>query len=147
MTVKKQLKPQGKIIPNGVSLEKHENDIVIVFTNLGYDVELIPTARQRKTKTADAIIAGLEWEFKTPREGSTHALDRILRKATTQSQNVIVDIRLLKIPNDTALRRIAHVSRIIKTLQHLKVVAKTNKIIDIKQLTSYNNKQRGPPGE
>lgn len=30
----------GKIIPNGVSLEKHENDTVVYFTDLGYDIEL-----------------------------------------------------------------------------------------------------------
>jgi hypothetical protein len=38
---------KGKIIPNGVSLERHESETVVFFTELGYEVELIPPARVR----------------------------------------------------------------------------------------------------
>ena len=48
----------GKIIPNGVSLEKHENDTVIFFTNLGFNIELIPPSNTPKAKTPDFIMDG-----------------------------------------------------------------------------------------
>ena len=131
MTVKKQLKPQGKIIPNGVSLEKHENDIVIVFTNLGYDVELIPTARQRKTKTADAIIDGLEWEFKTPRGKTTRSIQHIIKKAVSQSPNVILDARLMDLPDDVILRKVQYEANHTRSLRRLKLIL-GEEVIDIK---------------
>ena len=33
---------KGKIIPNGVILEKHEYKTILLFTEMGSDVELIP---------------------------------------------------------------------------------------------------------
>ncbi len=132
MTTKQLKKSQGKIISNGVVLKNHEKDIVTIFTNLGYNVELIPTARRRQTKTADAIIDGLEWKFKTPHESSTRTLDRILRKAANQSNNVIVDLHALKVPDTIAIRRVKYVSKEIRKIQRLKVITKSTKIIDIK---------------
>ena len=46
----------GKITPNGVSLEKHENDTVVFFTNLGYNIELIPPSNTPKAKTPDFMM-------------------------------------------------------------------------------------------
>lgn len=45
--MKRQTK-QGRIIPNGVSLERHENDTIVFFTNLGYTIELIPSNAHSK---------------------------------------------------------------------------------------------------
>ena len=53
----------GKIIPNGVSLEKHENNTVVFFTNLGHNVELIPPSNTPKAKTPDFMMDGQAWEM------------------------------------------------------------------------------------
>ncbi len=124
-------KTQGKIIPNGVSLEKHENNIVVVFTELGYDVELIPTARQRQVKTADAIIDGLEWEFKTPRGKTTRSIQHIIKKAVSQSPNVILDARLMDLPDDVILRKVQYEANHTRSLRRLKLIL-GEEVIDIK---------------
>ncbi len=41
---------KGKITPNGVSLEKHEYDTVLFFTELGCDVELLPRSNRAGDK-------------------------------------------------------------------------------------------------
>ena len=38
---------KGKIIPNGVILEKHEYKTVLMFTEMGIDVELISKSEKK----------------------------------------------------------------------------------------------------
>lgn len=103
----------------------------MVFTELGYDVELIPTARQRQAKTADAIIDGLEWEFKTPRGRSTRSIQHIIKKAVSQSPNVILDARLMELPDDVILRKVQYEANHTRSLRRLKLIL-GKEVIDIK---------------
>ena len=58
----------GKITPNGVSLEKHENDTVVFFTNLDHNIELIPPSNTPKAKIpTNQTKLSLEKLFKTSR--------------------------------------------------------------------------------
>ena len=43
----------GKITPNGVVLKEHELSTVVLLTNLGFDVELIPKSNERGVHTPD----------------------------------------------------------------------------------------------
>lgn len=61
------MKKKGKIIPNGVLLERHEYETILVFTELGHDVSLIPKSNLKEIHTADIIINGEQWEMKCPR--------------------------------------------------------------------------------
>ncbi len=61
------MKKKGKIIPNGVSLERHEYETILVFTELGYDVSLIPKSNIKGVHAADIIINGEQWEMKCPK--------------------------------------------------------------------------------
>lgn len=40
-------KSKGKIIPNGVILEKHEYKTILLFTEMGANVELIPKSNKK----------------------------------------------------------------------------------------------------
>ena len=40
---------KGKIIPNGVILEKHEYRTVLLFTEMGVDIELIPKSEKKRS--------------------------------------------------------------------------------------------------
>lgn len=57
-------KKQGKIIANGVVLEKHENATVVFLTSKGFNVELISPVLERKTP--DIKMEKLFWEIKRP---------------------------------------------------------------------------------
>ena len=56
----------GKITPNGVSLEKHEYATVLLLTEMGYDVELVPRSTREGEHTPDIIIDNVKWEMKSP---------------------------------------------------------------------------------
>jgi len=62
-------KKKGYIIPNGVTLEKHENKTVVFLAELGYIVELVPPRpQQRYIKTPDIKINKRYWEIKSSQQ-------------------------------------------------------------------------------
>ncbi len=71
----------GKIIPNGVSLEKHENETIVFFTNLGRNIELIPPSNIPKTKTPDFTMDGKSWEMKSPQGKSRVTVEHASKRA------------------------------------------------------------------
>lgn len=55
---------RGSIIPNGVVLKEHEMATVVLLTELGCNVELIPKSNLQGVRTPDVRIEGLLWEIK-----------------------------------------------------------------------------------
>ena len=64
----------GKITPNGVSLEKHEYATVVYLTELGYNVELVPKSNREGEHTPDIIIDNVKWEMKSPTGSSKNTI-------------------------------------------------------------------------
>lgn len=120
----------GKIIPNGVSLEKHELDTVLVFTELGYDVELIPVSFAPRAKSPDIIILGKIWEMKSPTGHGDSTLEHNFKKAAKQSENVIIDLRRTKIQDKVALGQLEHLFSKSKRVKRMKVITKNKKVVD-----------------
>ncbi len=120
----------GKIIPNGVSPEKHELDMVLVFTQLGYDVEFIPASSTPHSKTPDVIISGKEWEMKSPVGHSKSTLEHSFKKAAKQSENIIIDLRRTKVEEAIAISQLEGLFRKSKRVKRLKMISKKGKILD-----------------
>ena len=57
---------KGRIIPNGVVVEKHEYVTILALTEVGYDVEVIPPSNTHGAKNPDVLIEGLKLEMKSP---------------------------------------------------------------------------------
>ena len=123
----------GKITPNGVSLEKHENNTVIFFTELGYDIELIPPSNNPKTKTPDFFMNGIAWETKSPQGKSKSSLEHILKRALKQSENIIIDLARLKIDEQTAIKEIIKRFKQSKSSKRLKIITKNRKLLEFKK--------------
>ena len=123
----------GKIIPNGVSLEKHENETVVFFTNLGFNIELIPPSNIPKTKTPDFIMDGKAWEMKSPHGKSHSTIEHSFRHAATQSENIILDLRRNKISTDQAKTVIKKLFNASRRVHNLKVITKEQALLDFKK--------------
>jgi len=76
---------KGKITPNGVVLKNHENATVVFLTELGYNIELIPTSNIKGVHTPDIRIRGVEWEIKTPIGEGKQLMENTIQKALRQS--------------------------------------------------------------
>ncbi len=129
------VKSSGKIIiPSGVNIWPHELATAKALATAGYVVEFAERREGQYEKSADLIIAGESWEMKAPNGASMKAIEKNLRKACSQSPNVIFDSgRLKSIPDSAIERKLrACASGRIKQLKRLLFVNRHHIVIDIK---------------
>ena len=124
---------RGKIIPNGVILEKHEYKTVLVFTEMGYDVELIPKSNIKNVHTPDIKMNGIEWEMKAPKGEGRWLLENTIQKAAKQSSNIIIDLQRIKIHQTKCLAEIEKQFYKSKRAKILIVITKSKKIIEFRK--------------
>ena len=124
---------KGKIIPNGVILEKHEYKTVLLFTEMGVDIELIPKSEKRGVHAPDIVMNGLRWEMKSPKGEGKYLMQNTIQKAVKQSRNVIVDLRRAKRSQERCLQELEKEFGSSKNLQKLKVITKSRKILDFEK--------------
>lgn len=79
------------IIPPGIEIWPHELDTAKALAADGRTVEFVAPVDGEGVKTADASMGGVLWEFKAPRSTGPKSLDRVLRRASRQSRNVVID--------------------------------------------------------
>ncbi len=120
----------GKITPNGVSLEKHEYATVLLLTEMGYDVELVPRSTREGEHTPDIIIDNVKWEMKSPTGETRNTIKNNIQGALRQSVNVILDLRRVKRPMEKCLRDIEREFTHNKKLRRLLVITKSKKVLD-----------------
>lgn len=119
---------KGKIIPNGVSLEKHEYETVLFLTTLGYDIELIPPSHIPNARTPDFIMENLRWEMKSPKGKSRSTIEHAFQAAVKQSENIIFDLRRTDIPLNKALIALSKLMKTSKKAKRLMVITKQQKL-------------------
>ena len=124
---------KGKIIPNGVILEKHEYRTILLFTEIGIDIELIPKSERKGVRAPDIVMNGLKWEIKSPKGEGKYLMQNTIQKAVKQSRNVIVDLKRTKRSQERCLQELKNEFDKSKSLQRLKIITKSNKILDFKK--------------
>lgn len=123
----------GKIIPNGVSLEKHENETVVYFTDLGCDIELIPPSNTPKAKTPDFMMDGKPWEMKSPQGNSRVTIEHAFKRAAKQSENIIIDLRRTKIPTKDSKASLEKLFNASRRIRNLKIITIEQQLIEFKK--------------
>ena len=121
---------QGKITPNGVVLETHENATVVYFTQLGFDIELIPPSQLKGTRTPDIRMNGFEWEVKAPTGNSSNTIKRAFKTAIRQSENIIFDLRSSQLTDEVNITRLEKEFEDIKRAKRLLIITKTQGLIE-----------------
>ena len=124
---------KGKIIPNGVILEKHEYRMVLLFTEMGVDIELISKSEKKGVHAPDIVMNGLRWEMKSPKGEGKYLIQNTIQKAVKQSRNVIIDLRRAKRSQERCLQELEKEFGSSKNLQKLKVITKSRKILDFEK--------------
>lgn len=121
-------KKQGKIIANGVVLEKHEYATIVFLTSKGFNIELIPPVLDRKTP--DIKMNKLLWEIKRPTANSKYTIPHAFKSALKQSPNIIFDLRSSKLHQEQAFNRLKREFEFSKGIKRLKVILKSHEIVD-----------------
>lgn len=124
---------KGKIIPNGVILEKHEYKTVLFFTEMGINVELIPKSERKGVHAPDVIMDELKWEIKSPKGEGKYLMQNTIQKAVKQSKNVIVDLRRTKRSQERCLKELEKEFNNSRSLRRLKIITKSCRILDFEK--------------
>jgi hypothetical protein len=119
---------QGKIIANGVVLEKHEIATVVFLASKGFNIELIPPVLEKKTP--DIKMGRLSWEIKRPTANSKYTIQHAFKSALKQSPNIVFDLRSSKLHQRQAFNRLKHEFKLSKGVKRLKVILKSKRIVD-----------------
>ena len=122
---------KGKITPNGVLLEVHENATVVYMTEQGFDVELIPPVQVRGVRSPDIIMDGVAWEMKSPIGVGKYTIEHAFRSALKQSSYIIFDIRRLKTPEDKSIHEITRRFNDFKKVKRELIISKAAGLIDL----------------
>ena len=124
----------NKIIFEGQSrkqLRFHEMNVILLLLN--YFNADITCIHPGAGKTPDLRIKGIEWEIKSPQGNGVRTIENILKKATRQSSNIILDFSRIKMNDNQALSRTKYYLRNNKHgIKRLIVLTKNHKIIDFR---------------
>ena len=123
-----------KIIFEGQSrkqLRFHEvNAILLLLDYFNTDITCINPGLG---KTPDIRIKGIEWELKSPQGDGIKTIENILKKATKQSDNIILDFSRIKMNGSQALSRTRYYLHNNKhKIKRLIIITKNHKVIDFK---------------
>lgn len=80
----------------------HEMHSALALGKAGYEVRFL--APRIISKTADAYVNGVLFEFKSPEGSSSRSIEHILKKAAKQSPNLVIDSSRVKNMRDRSIQ-------------------------------------------
>lgn len=99
----------------------------------GFHVEIIEPSNTPKNRNPDFLIDGKIWELKTPTTNNKQTIARKIRKGSRQAENLIIDLRFVKMANSSAINILNfhfHRSRRIKRMM---IIDKTGHLLTLQK--------------
>jgi len=126
-------KSEGKIIiPSGVNVWPHELRTAQTFAALGHTVEFIRKSTREREHSADVFIDKEKWELKAPTGSSLKVVERNLKKARWQSENIAFDSRRMKkVPDEAIARELSKWLHEMKGIKRIKFVNRHGTVVEI----------------
>lgn len=94
------------------------------------NVTIIATSNQ---KTPDFRIGNVLWELKTPIGNGKYNIQHLLRKAITQSENIIIDARFSKMHITKITNELSYQYKHTSKIKRLIMINKQRQIIEFKR--------------
>lgn len=120
----------GKLESHGIVLQRHELDTIKFFLKRGKDIELIVPSNTPHNKNADCAMDGLFWEMKCPMGKSLATVEHLFRKAVRQSENVIFDLRNIRIDSEKVANLLCRLFIMSKRARRIKIITKDGFLIE-----------------
>lgn len=120
----------GNLETHGISLQMHELEAIQFFLERGKDIELVVPSNTPRNKNADCIMDGLFWEMKCPMGKSLATVEHLFRKAVRQSENIIFDLRHLKMDDGRAVNLLSRLFLMSKRVRRIKIISKDGFLIE-----------------
>ena len=114
-------KQHGKVIIDGAcEVWPHELLTAEALAKAGYIVEFIPKSNVAYNKTPDVHINGIRYEMKSPTSSHLSVVDKNVKKALSQSTNIVFDSKRMKNAKDAQVLR--ELEKSIATRRKLKSI-------------------------
>lgn len=130
---KAKLKKQGKLTTNNVILESHEYSTINILLSSSEDVEIVRQSRTPHTSSPDIVMRNMFWEMKSPNGKNLRTVEHALRRATHQSSNIIIDLRRIKIADETLITLLKKLFLELRSVRNLWVITKQSEIIKLRK--------------
>ena len=126
----------GKIIiPGNVRPEVHELEVAHILAEVGLDVEFLLPSYIKGLFSPDLLMNGQIWEMKSPCGSSKRTIENNYRNAQKQSENIIFDLRRVKLDEKVVISQIKQ--RLLKQRNNKTkrtiIITKNKKILDFKR--------------
>lgn len=128
----KKTTKKGHLKDNHVLLEPHEKITIKFLIEQGYNIELIPPSNIPMNKSADFLMNGIAWEMKRINGHSYNSLEHIVKNATKQSGNILLDLRFAHLDEQRTILILHKRVSNTRTIKHLKIITKAGKLLDMK---------------
>ena len=122
-------KRQGIFIPPGRKPWPHEMRVANVLSENGYCVEFLEEGRLH---FPDILLDGVEYEIKSPESMRRITIERAIKKALKQSDNLIIDTNRIKgVDYNKICSILLFQIKKRKQIKKMIMVTKSGKVIDI----------------
>lgn len=112
--------------------EKHEYETARFFADRGLDVKFLKPSNIEGTNSPDFAMAGKVWETKSPIGSSMRVYEDNFKKALKQSENIIFDLRRLKVADEEkCLKRLLKMVDLPK-LKTLLIISRDGRLLTLK---------------
>lgn len=123
------------VIPAGIEVWEHELRTAQVLARYGHNVCFVAKDKNRGVKSADILVDDVLYEMKSPKADKLSAIERNLKKASKQSENIVIDSRRMKKIHDTAIQKcLAGKLKQQKTIKKILFVNRKHELVDISSL-------------
>ena len=120
----------GRVDKKNVSTEPHEDSTILYLTQFGLNIELVKPANTYKTKSADVFMLGAIWEIKSPTTSNKATIKADFRKAKSQSNRIIFDLRRVKKNANDVEKQIIKIFQGRGRVRRLIIIEKDGKVLD-----------------
>jgi len=127
-------KQQGAVfIPANLdNIWEHELATAQALAKAGYVVTFLSVNNIANSPSPDILMDGISWEMKAPRTNTFSAIERNLKRASKQSENIIIDSRRLHGLQDRTIQQFLEKKfSQQKTIKRLLFVNRKREVIDI----------------
>ena len=114
------------IVPKQTIVQPHELIVATILSWTGFKVEFLPV---KQTKTADIKFMGKEWEIKSPKGKSSRIIENNMRLALKQSDNIIIDLSRIKLPEQKCITTIRNRAKKLGRSKKVIIITKSKQII------------------
>lgn len=125
-------KKVGIFIPMGRKPWPHEMHAAEVLATAGHYVEFLSEGH---IHSADILLDGVEYEIKSPESSRAITIERAIKKALRQSNNLIIDMSRMKGVKENRVQAILVAqARSRKQIKKMLFITRQGKVIDILEL-------------